>query len=323
MEPFVTDDLDARLRSARPRAGDTDPAAFDAELLARVRENPIAPRRSVPRTVAAPVAGATLAAAAAVMFIGPGDVGGPSSSAAAVAQALHWLTPPEHTVLHTVAVEQDGSSTTTHEFWQSTDDPNRARMADGGVETAGDDFYDPSTNTIYEPPVGAAPPGVREHKPREPEDQKLAADKAKAVQAEKQTQPAEGTPHKPMGTLPLGDPIVAKVRSLLGDDRMSVTGREVHNGVDTWKISLNPDLGRPSWTLWVAASDGKPVELVDPGTGSNEPSQEIHWTTYEFLPDSEASGLTTLQGAHPDAKVVTDPAEIDAAQERLFPAKNR
>ena len=38
----VTDDLERRLRAARPRAAHIDEDAFDADLLARVREQPIA-----------------------------------------------------------------------------------------------------------------------------------------------------------------------------------------------------------------------------------------------------------------------------------------
>ena len=65
---------------------------------------------------------------------------------------------------------------------------------------------------------------------------------------------------------------------------MTVTGREMHNGIDTWAISLKPDVGRPVWTLWVSAADGKPVELRDPGRDASEQPQVIRWPTYEVLP---------------------------------------
>ena len=48
MEHDMTDDLERRLRAARPRRGPLDEDAFDADLLARVREQPIAARRSRP-----------------------------------------------------------------------------------------------------------------------------------------------------------------------------------------------------------------------------------------------------------------------------------
>ena len=40
----VTDGLELRLRAARPRAARVDEDAFDPELLARVRDQPIAAR---------------------------------------------------------------------------------------------------------------------------------------------------------------------------------------------------------------------------------------------------------------------------------------
>ena len=44
----LTDDLNRRLRAARPAAADVDQHAFDGALLARVRQQPIAPRRTRP-----------------------------------------------------------------------------------------------------------------------------------------------------------------------------------------------------------------------------------------------------------------------------------
>jgi len=283
----LTDDVERRLHAARPRAAYVDENAFDGELLARVREQPIAARRTVPRSVAVPVAvGATLTATAVVTLAGwPGHVGGPSS-ASAITQALRWLNPPSGTILHARSVETMGGRTTTREFWQSADHPRSTRelQIDGSrsVETSGDDLYDPATDTIYD---GAAPDA--------------------------------GPPPASQGgvAVPPGDPIVAKVRILLREGHMAVTGREMHNGTEAWAISLKPDAGRPVWTLWVSAADGKPLELRDPGRDANEPPQVIRWSTYEVLPDAHAE-LLTLKGAHPSARVVHDGA---AAEQRTKP----
>jgi hypothetical protein len=279
--------IDQRLRAARPRAASTDAGAFDADLLARVRAQPIAARRGVRRAVALPVAaGATLAVAAVVMLAGgPGEVGGPSS-ASAISQALRWFDPPPGTVLHARSVETQGGRTRTHEVWQSAGDPTVERRlgdTDHGLETSGDAFYDPATNTIYDPPgASSAKPGDR---------------------------------------LESGDPIVQKVRLLLTKDNMEVSGPEMHNGTSAWAISLKPDAGRPVWTLWVSAANGKPLELRDPGRDASEQAQVITWQTYEVLSGSDANAQVTLTGAHPGARVVTDKAEVGAAQERFFPAK--
>jgi hypothetical protein len=274
MEHDMTLDLDRRLRAARPAAARIDADAFDGDLLTRLRDQPIARRSSGPRAVAVPVAvGVTLTATALVMFGGgPGDVGGPSS-AAAITQALHWLSPPAGTILHARSVESQGGRTTTREFWQSADDPASARLRVGGFEsyeTAGDSRYDPATDTIH---VGGAPPKAQLGNGRE---------------------------------IPPGDPIVAKVKTLLQDGHLQVTGREVHNGTEAWAIALRPEAGRPVWKLWVATADGKPLELRDPGRDANEAPQVIRWPTYEVLPGAGAERLLTLKGAHPTAHVVHD-----------------
>jgi hypothetical protein len=298
----VTDDLDRRLRAARPPMARADANAFDAELLARVRDQPIAARRSVPRAVALPVAaGVTLTATAAVMLGGgPGDVGGPSS-ASAITQALRWLNPPSGTILHVRSVETTGSHTTTRELWQSADHPASERELIEGAhsfEVSGGALYDPATDTIYDAPP--APPSSGDAAVRKPAGT-----------------PGTGKPGD--GTMPAGDAVVAKVRILLGEGRMVVTGREVHNGTDAWAISLKPDLGRPVWTLWISAADGKPLELRDPGRDASEQPQVIRWPTYEVLPDSGADRLLSLTGAHPSAHVVHDAAQAAAAERRLSP----
>jgi hypothetical protein len=311
MEYELTDDIESRLRAARPRVAVADESAFDAELLARVRSQPIAPRRAVPRALAgSAVAGATLTVAAVVMLGGgPADVGGPSP-AAAVTQVLHWLNPPPGTILHVRSVETMGARVTTREWWQSADHPGSERLRTEGPhasETSGGAIYDPATNEIYDaaaakPADGRAPGPVS--KPAGP---KVAPPGA----------PGAGKPGDQ--TVPVADPIVAKVRTLLQEGRMVVKGREVHNGTDAWAISLKPDFGRPVWTLWVSATDGKPLELRDPGRDASESPQVIRWPTYEVLPAAGADRLLTLTGAHPSARVVHDPAQAAAAMQRLEP----
>jgi hypothetical protein len=306
----MTDDLARRLRASRPPMARADEDAFDADLLARVREQPIAARRTVPRAVAVPVAaGVTLTATAVVMLGGgPGDVGGPSS-ASAITQALHWLSPPHGTILHVRSVETQGSQTTTRELWQSADHPASARLRNEGAqtfETAGGALYDPATDTIYDAPAEppSAPDGAR-------------PDGTKGHGTRKQVAPGSGKPGDP--AMPAGDPVVDKVRILLQEGQMVVNGREIHDGVDTWAISLKAAVGRPVWTLWVSAADGKPVELRDPGRDASEQPQVIRWPAYEVLPGPDSDQLLTLTGAHPTARVVHDPAQVAAAQRRLEP----
>ena len=281
--------IDERLRAARPEAADVEEDAFDAELLAHVQHLPIERRRTVPRRVAVPMvtAGVTLVVAVALLFAGgPGDIGGPSS-AAAIERALHWFNPPAGTVLHVRSIETRGSGTTTRESWQSADDPTANReVLDGPIpyESTRDGLFDPTSNTIYQRTEGMAP----SHQ----EDRII------------------------------GDSVVKKVRTLLGEQHMKVTGHESHNGQDAWEISLDADAGRPVWKVWVSAADGKPLELSDPGRDADEGPSTIRWETYEVLDGNDAARLATLQGAHPTATVVTDGAQVDAAWTRVFGNKD-
>jgi hypothetical protein len=306
----LSDDVFRRLRAARPAAAHVDEDAFDAALLARVQQQPIAARRSVPRAVAMPIAaGVIVAATAAVMLCGgPDSVGGPASAAAITQQTLQWLDPPSGTILHVRSVETTGSQTTTRELWESADDPHAERELVQGpttYEVSGDALYDPATDTIYDPYSSPKTTG------------ETPADEAKGAQGTTAT-PADKAEKAVIDSAPAADPVVSKVRVLLELGRMTVTGRELHDGIDSWAISLMADGGRPVWTLWVSVADGKPVELSDPGRNASEQAQTIHWPVYEVLGDDTATQqLLTLSGAHPSAKVVHDPAQADAARQRL------
>ena len=260
---------------ARPvrRAAHADEDAFDAALLARVREQPIAARRTVPRAVAVPVAaGVTVTATAVVMLGGgPGDVGGPSS-ASAITQALHWLNPPPGTILHVRSVETLGGAD-HHARVLAVGGPPRlrapARRGRAGLRDRGQRALRPGHRHDLRR-------AARRRGRRRPTS-KAGAEKRRAGT------PASG---KPGDGLPAGDPIVDKVRILLQEGQMVVSGREIHNGTEAWAISLKPDVGRPVWTLWVSAADGKPLELRDPGRDASEQPQVIRWPTYEVLPGS-------------------------------------
>jgi hypothetical protein len=277
-------DIDRRLRAARPRAAGADAGAFDADLLARVREQPVEARRRMARPVlVAAAAVATLTVAALVMLGGgPGSVGGPSS-ASAITQALHWLTPNPGTILHARSVETQAGRTTTREVWQSGDDPASGRTVIDGAqrfEISGDAVYDPATDTIYDPQL---------RKPTKGGD--IA--------------------------MPAGDPIVQKVRFLLEQGNMEVSGPAPHDGTSAFAISLKANVGRPVWTLWVSAADGRPLELRDPGRDAGEAPSSVRWSTYELLPSDGAQALLSLTAAHPNARLVHDEAPATEVKERL------
>jgi hypothetical protein len=145
--------------------------------------------------------------------------------------------------------------------------------------TSRNDLYDPATNTIYAATEKLSPPHDFE--------------------------------------LRSGDPIVQKVRTLLAQGDMQVSGPLTHDGKRAFAISLKASAERPTWTLWVSAADGKPLELRDPGPDASEAPQVITWSSYEVLSGSSATTQSSLRAAHPDARVVSDRAQVDAALARL------
>jgi hypothetical protein len=346
MDHALTDDLDTRLRAARPAAAIPDTDAVDAALLTRIRHQPIR-RRSVPRVGATTlVAGAAVAAVAVVTFGGgPANVGGPDT-AAAVTAALRWFDPPAGTVLHTQSTERSGGTTIRREFWQSADDPDQQRLlVDAGAGHVyelggpGKKIYDPQTNTIYD--AGGTPDkagGRSKDGATGPSDAGKAAELAAGgkapvtgaaptaaeIAAKMDRAKAEGKPARPEvraangtggGEFSAGDPVVAKIRYVLKRGAASVTGSGLHNGVDAWAISLNANAGRPAWTLWIDRSDGRPLELYDPGRDPNETPQTIRWTGYDV--EASAGAPTSLEQAHPSARHEVDVDEFLAAAQRL------
>jgi hypothetical protein len=325
---MASDELNRRLEAARPACVDEVARdAFDGALLARARAQGHVVERSrafAGRRVAVPVAaaGVTFAAAGVVMFAGgPSDVGGPSSAEAISQQTLRWLDPPAGTVLHVRSVESGGGVATTREFWQSADHPEQQRRVvdgpgDKDYEMSGDVLYDPSSNTVYDVPVPPADGGGKTVAGRQ-DAKKADVLKAKAGGPAKGATPAAPQKAGDAGKGPdavAGDPVVTKVRMLLQDGRMDVAGREAHNGVDTWKVTLTETGGRQPWTLWVDASDGKPVELVDPADGD----QTIRWSAYDVEPSDAASrAALDVRTAHPDATVSHDAEAAAAARNRL------
>ncbi len=344
MDHALNDDLDTRLRAARPAAAIPDDTV-DTDLLARVRRQPVG-RRALPRVKAAPmlVAAAAVAAVVAVTFGGgPGNVGGPDT-ASAVTAALKWFAPPAGTVLHSKSTETIDGSTVAREFWQSADHPEQSHLVvDAGAgqsyERLGEQLYDPETNTIYEggsktaataekaPAKGVVPAGA------DRSDQTVVDAAEAAAKAAKVAAGAEGAADKAQeappidearraaagrhgeDVLPPGDPVVSKIRFVLQNGDASVTGHEVRNGVDAWVISLNPGLDRAPWTLWVNRANGRPLELYDPGRTATSAPQTIRWTSYDVLRD--ATVPASLDELHPTAVHVRDADQFAAAQDRL------
>ena len=299
-------DVDERVRTALPPIGDSEP---DAALLRQVMAQPVDRGRRRPRVAIPAVAVAALAAAAFVLLGGDRP-----ETAAAISQAMRWFDPPAGTVLHSAMIDDAGN---TREFWQDIDHPERSRIIEpGGYEIGDRAIYDPATNTIY------MDDGTRKDG-KGPDPQVDSAKRAKLARegrpstgaAPARVEPASSAA-KPADTVPPGDPIVAKVRVLIADHRAAVVGREEHDGVQAWKITLTDAGDRDPWVLWVRADDGKPLAIDDPGNPArNKGPENLRWTTYEVLDRSDAP--LTVRDAHPDARVTHDPEAFDALLARM------
>ena len=301
-------DVDERLRDARPPVPDAEP---DRALLAQVMAQPVDRRRR--RPVAVPVAALAALAVAAIVLLG----GDRPDSAAAISQAMRWFDPPAGKVVHSVMVDDAGR---TREFWQDVDQLERSRTIEpGGLEIGPGAIYDPATDTIYEDDA-ARPPGKGPDPDRDAVKRaKIAADDPAGSETrpeEPKVAPAASGGVQTKEIVPRGDPLITKVRVLIDDGRAAVRGREVHDGVDAWKIMLTDTADREPWVLWVRADDGKPLAIDDPGNPLRSKAPEhSRWTTYEVL-DRDAAPLT-LRDAHPGARVIRDGARFDALLTRL------
>jgi hypothetical protein len=296
-------DVDDRIRAARPPLAGAEP---DPQLLAQVMAQPVARRRR--RPVAIPAVAVVTLAVAAFVVLG----GNRPDTASALDQAMRWFNPPAGTVLHSVMVDDTGN---THEFWQDVDDFERSRVIEpGGYETGAGAIYDPAANTIYTDTGTRTPGKGPDPKADAVKRAKLAREGAPVRAREAEAEPAGAGRVKPREIVPTGDPLITKVRVLIADGRAAVRGREVHNGTDAWKITLTDTADREPWVLWVRADDGKPLAIDDPGNPARDKAPEhSRWTTYEVLGDAPI----TLREAHPDAKVVNDPAQYEALLQRM------
>ena len=147
----LTDDLAAGCAPRGPRRPASTATPSTAALLARVRQQPIAARRAVPRAVRCRIAAGVIVVATAAVVLGgiPGNLGGPPSAAAITQETLRWLDPPSGTVLHVRSVETTGGSDDDARVL-AVGGRSRARNASSWrerarYETSGDALYDPAT----------------------------------------------------------------------------------------------------------------------------------------------------------------------------------
>jgi hypothetical protein len=227
-----------------------------------------------------------------------------------VERAAAALRTAEGTILHTVLVGTltgpNGPKDLRIETWQASSRPHdqlqiiaaggrqfEAAMTDGVGQ-----LYDPQTNTIYvsrsQPTNADTPDKARATK------WKTGADKA-------EVSGKEGT------VVAADDTYRAKILGLLESGKVHEAGREAIDGRNA--IRLVSDDG--SVTLLVDTDSYEPIEWRVSQDGQTAVTS---FPTYERLPATDAdAALLSLPGRHPDATLDDDPADYEAALERLNP----
>jgi hypothetical protein len=339
MDADLHDPADARLRAARPPAADVDPDAFDPALLARVtahgRSRAVRGRLAMPMAFVAAVAVASVVALAGrpALTHAPRPT---SAAAAAIGRASGWFELPAGKILHYRTVTTDlpptgRRSTVTQEFWQSTDDPSATRRSerfDGvAVEVSNGSLYDPARDTIYAyvaPSTRELIANIRADVGRKVEAARRAGDAkaARDIATVRDQLIADARAGRLDDAGPVsrqaGDDLVERLHGALDAGEAKAGEAQLRNGLASLPITLDAG-GHVRWTLWIAADDSRPLELVvDHGDGTRV-VHTVDFTVYQLLPAGEAEQLLTLEGAHPDARVVESRSAYRAAEARLFP----
>jgi hypothetical protein len=251
---------------------------FETQLETAIRRS----HRRRPLVLARRTALATAAVgvlALGVLSLAPGD--GPS----AVARAATALTAQNGSILHVVLQ----SSSLRIESWEQTSGSYAERQIQtrDGVqfETATVDgesqLYDPGSNTIYVEALGAS-------------GKAGAAGKAPDRSA-----------------VPRGDRYRAKIRALLDSGAAHEDGHVTVGGRDAIRITSE----QPGMTLLVDAATFAPIEWREAGDG---PGDVTRFPVFEELaPSSANTALLSLNAQHPGAIVDRNPADYEAAVERL------
>jgi hypothetical protein len=276
---------------------------FQQELESAIRRDRTRHRRQLVLR-----SGITVAAAAAVALGALSAV--PRTGPSVVERAAAALRTAEGTILHTVLVGTltgpNGPKDLRIETWQASSRPHdqlqiiaaggrqfEAAMTDGVGQ-----LYDPQTNTIYvsrsQPTNADTPDKARATK------WKTGADKA-------EVSGKEGT------VVAADDTYRAKILGLLESGKVHEAGREAIDGRNA--IRLVSDDG--SVTLLVDTDSYEPIEWRVSQDGQTAVTS---FPTYERLPATDAdAALLSLPGRHPDATLDDDPADYEAALERLNP----
>lgn len=221
----------------------------------------------------------------------PRQVASPAPSGGLILH-IDWTTTQINTGQPTSTYQQEVYEETSPPYLTRTIDKSLLGTPAGTEGTSGigtgEQIYDPTNNTIYDPPTPPAPPGERTLTP------------AQEAQMFK----------------PYMSQYVQRLRAQLASGEARVDGPATVDGRAAIKITFaNSD------EIDYVAPDGSdvPVETIQ-GTPSSTDGQIINvYHTFEYLPAAGNMGLLSLTVQHPGAQVDTSLSDFRAANNQLFP----
>jgi hypothetical protein len=328
---------------------------FQHDLESAVGRDVASRRRTVRRRRRVAGAGAALAAAAAVAFGLVGltwDDGGPSTSGVSPAQAVERaraaLAAADGQIVHVrmEGFQDNGDGTTAtwvNELWRQmgTGDSRSLEIGFDGVRAETDQrggesrVYDASTNTIYVAPAGSTGDAAGEPEPLRIGQVLATLDDGTRVVVGLNGDKLKLAPGDP---LPEGsgkvlkserdpeaearqaeaaanedeDPWRSQLQALLDETDAREDGRvQVHGQEAVRYVSADG-----SQAYYFAPETGNPIEFTTQGTTGGT---RLTFTVYEKLDATDESlALLDLAEQHPDAEIVRDAEQYEAAMGRLF-----
>jgi hypothetical protein len=257
-----------------------------------------------------------LAAAAGVTILALSTGAEPatqSASAQTISKALRALDAPSGSILHidftgTSSYPGGHSWTWTQDSWDELDSPWRQLTIDerqpgtpAGTAATYNQLYDPTTNTVFAPPLPASPHAVH-----------ITAAKWAAM-----------TPQQRNGVRAINNSLhhpwmsqyIDQLKSKLASGRARLDGRVKIVGQRTIKITFPGS----SEVDYVSPTSYLPVEISEGTPRSSAGITTYVFHTFEYLPAAASAGVFNLEAAHPTASVDTSLSDYRAANGRLFP----
>ena len=257
-------------------------------------------------------------AAAGVALFALSSGGGPatqSASARTISKALRALDAPSDSILHinftgTSSYPDGHSWTWTEDSWDELDSPWRQLTVDeqqpgtpAGTAATYNELYDPTTNTLFAPPLPPTAPRVH-----------ITA-----------AQWAAMTPQERNGVTAMNNSLhhpwmsqyIDQLKAKLARGQARLDGKAKIDGQQTIKItfpgSTEIDYVSPTTYLPVEISEGTPTSSAGITT--------YMFHTFEYLPAATSAGVFNLRSRAPDRQGRHQPERLPRSQQQAVPGR--